>query len=75
MVSLYAISIKGTTLYTCGQLSEKECVTIETFAKQFQCSKYSLDCDFICQAFIAAVAEELNLSLTRMPVKCVFRIK
>lgn len=72
---LYAISIRGTTLYVCGQLSENECTEIEAFAKQFQSSEYSLDCESTCQSFIMAVQEKFMVSLTRIPVKYVFRIK
>jgi len=76
MESLYAVSISGTMLYVKGNLSDQECTDVETIAKYFQSSNgKSVDCEVICQAFIKAVEESLQISLIQVPLKYVFRIK
>ena len=76
MESLYAVAINGTMLYVKGDLSEQECITVETIAKQFQQANGNpIDCEAVCQAFVKAVKTSLQISLVRVPLQHVFRIK
>jgi len=76
MESLYAVSINGTMLYVKGNLSEQECIAVETLAKHFHSTDGNhIDCNIICQAFIKEVENSLNILLVRVPIKYVFRIK
>ena len=74
MESLYAVSIKGTMLYVKGNLSEQECIAVETIAKHFQSTNKD-SVDVVFQAFIKAVETSLHISLVQVPIKWVFRIK
>ena len=60
-------------MYIKGSLSEKDCAAIKLFAEKFQCIQ--ADCENICQNFIDAVKQSLNIDLVLVPLKCVFRIK
>jgi len=76
MESLYAVSIKGTMLYVKGNLSEQECIAVDAIAKSFQITNVKPeDCEVVCQDFIKVVEMTLHISLVRVPVKYVFRIK
>lgn len=76
MESLYAVFINGTMLYIKGNLSEQECIVVETIAKQFQrTNKDTVSCEAECQSFIKAVNASLHISLVQVPIKYVFRIK
>ena len=76
MESLYAVSINGTMLYVKGNLSEQECIAVETIAKRFQSTNGNpVDCEVVCQTFIKVVETSLHISVVRVPLKCVFRIK
>lgn len=76
MESLYAVSISGTMLYVKGSLSEEECIAVEKIAAHTQnISDNPAEFEVIYQAFIDAVETSLHISLVRVPLKCVFRIK
>lgn len=75
MASLYALSVNGTMLYIIGNLSEQNCIDIDIIAESFQATVQNpIDYDEICQTFISMVRETLNISLTQIPLKNIFRI-
>ena len=73
MDKLYAILIKGTTLYVTGNIPGDDCRKIELFAKGFESKK--TDCKSICQDFVQAVMKKFQIHLIQVPVNFVFRIK
>lgn len=76
MKSLYAVAINGTMLYVKGDLSDQDCLAIETIAKKFEyTNETTIDCKILCQAFIEKVKTTLNISLVEVPLQYVFRIK
>ncbi|MEG0261381.1 MAG: hypothetical protein RR444_01610 [Oscillospiraceae bacterium] len=75
MDSLYAISIRGTTVYAYGKLSDDECAAVHSFAQRFQVESDGLDIEFIAQLFLEDANEKLQLSLAKISVKYVFRIE
>lgn len=76
MESLYAVSINGTMLYVKGDLSEQECIAVETIARHFRSKNGNLvDNEAVCKAFIKEVGTSLHISLVQVPLKYVFRIK
>lgn len=76
MDSLYALTINGNMLFLNGNLSEKDYLEIDRIAKQFQAnSGNSKNYKDTVQDFITTIQQTLNVTLSEIPLKYVFRIK
>lgn len=74
MEPLYAISVNGTMTYFTADISEYDYSEIEKIAEKSKRDIDSINNEDVRQKFINTVLSNLNIRLTEIPIKHVFRI-
>lgn len=75
MNSLYAVSIRGTMFFVEGHLSEAECFQLDQLANQLVTNGLpQIEPTIQHERFLLLAKRTLNINLTPMPLKYIFRL-
>lgn len=69
---MYAVVINGTTFYVEADITEEQCINIESYARGF--IQLQKDSTIILRDFIDAIAQNIGIKMTIVPIESVFRV-